>query len=504
MDSSDAIITLNRAAEEMFGYSREELLGQSVDLLVPEAMRAAHVQRRESYTHDHPQIRPMGVGMELSARQKDGTMLPVEISLSPNQSGNDLTVVAIVRNMTTHRRMQEAVRKSEERLSQAQKLEALGRLSGGIAHEFNNMLTMVLGYAELLQASLSGDAVLSGYVEKTRNAARRASNLTRQLLAFGRRQVLEPQAMDLNSAVVDTCQALARTMEDIEIITLPSMEPARVNADRGQIEQMLFNLASNAREAMQPGGRLTFAVSIVNVGQGGMPSHPELMDGRYVLLAVSDTGEGMKPEVKARIFEPFFSTRDFGKGQGLGLAAVYGIVNQSGGGIAVSSEPQSGTTFSIFLPWIAGEDASGVSTVSTPALRGSETILLVDDQPQLLAMMRTFLEKMGYAVMTAALPTQALQIAGGFQGEIHVLLTDVMMPEMNGLELAHKLREARPAVKVLYVSGYTDQNLDNLPGVDPAAAFLEKPFALEDLALKLRNLCGAAGNGDGEKRPATN
>jgi two-component system cell cycle sensor histidine kinase/response regulator CckA len=380
------------------------------------------------------------------------------------------------------------VRKSEERLRQAQKLEALGRLAGGIAHEFNNLLTMVLGYAELLQSSLEGDELLSGYVEKTRKAAKRASTLTRQLLAFGRRQTLEPQVMDLNTVVVETCQVLVRTMEDISIDALPSPEPAWVRTDRNQIEQMLVNLATNAREAMLDGGRLTFAVSIVELQESEVRLHPGLLPGQHVLLTVTDTGDGMSSEVQSLIFEPFFSTRDFGKGPGLGLAAVYGIVNQSGGSIAVQSEPQAGTTFNILLPWIEGNETA--AAISPQILEGSETILLVDDQPQLLAMMRTFLEKMGYTVLAANSPGEALRIAGEFAGEIHLLLTDVMMPETNGLDLARQLQAARSGLKVLYISGYTEQNLEDLSGSEGESAFLEKPFALEDLALKVRGLCG--------------
>jgi two-component system cell cycle sensor histidine kinase/response regulator CckA len=381
------------------------------------------------------------------------------------------------------------VRKSEERLRQAQKLEALGRLAGGIAHEFNNLLTMVLGYAELLQSSLAGDELLSSYVEKTRKAAKRASTLTRQLLAFGRRQTLEPQVLDLNTVVVETCQVLVRTMEDISIDALPSPEPAWVRADRNQFEQMLVHLATNAREAMLDGGCLTFAVSIVELEESEVRLHPGLLPGQHVLLTVTDTGDGMSSEVQSLIFEPFFSTRDFGKGPGLGLAAVYGIVNQSGGSIAVHSQPYAGTTFNILLPWIEGAEAS---TAASPKqiLQGTETILLVDDQPQLLAMMRTFLEKMGYTVLAANSPGEAVRIAGEFAGEIHLLLTDVMMPEMNGLELARKLQASRSGMKVLYISGYTEQNLEDLSGAEGSAAFLEKPFALEDLALKVRGLCG--------------
>ncbi|MBZ5525499.1 MAG: PAS domain S-box protein [Acidobacteriia bacterium] len=494
VDAQGKIMILNQVAEQIFGYGREELLGKKVEILVPDAMRSAHACRRELYTHDHPGIRSMGIGLELQGRRKDGTTFPVEISLSPNRSQDDLSVIAIVRDMTAHHKLQDAVRRSEERLRQAQELESLGRLAGGIAHEFNNLLTMVLGYAELLQSSLAGDELLSNYVEKTRKAARRASTLTRQLLAFSRRQVLEPKVMDLNSVVIETCQVLVRTLEDIEIQALPSEERAWIRADRNQMELMLVNLATNAREAMPEGGRLTFAVSLVELGKVELgepeaPSHPGLMPGRYVLLTVSDTGNGMSPEVQSRIFEPFFSTRDFGKGPGLGLSAVYGIVNQSGGSITVQSQPQAGTTFSIFLPWIAGDETTASASISPEMLEGSETILLVDDQPQLVEMMRTFLEKMGYTILTASSPEKALRLVREHQGEIDVLITDVMMPGMNGLELARRLRAERSTMKVLYTSGYTEQNLEELSGFEETSAFLEKPFALEDLALKVRGLC---------------
>ena len=474
----------------MFGYQRDELLGKRVEHLVPESARAAHVRGRGSYA-EQPVRRPMGIGLDLKAQKKDGSLFPVEISLSPNWTSGERSVIAIVRDMTEHRRMQDAVRQSEERLRQAQKLEALGRLAGNFAHEFNNLLTMILGYAELLQTSVQGDALMGTYVEKTRKAAKRASNLIRQLLAFGRRQVLEPRVLDLNAVVLETCQILSKTLaDDIEITAVPSSAPAWVRADRNQIEQMMINLASNAQEAMTSGGTLSFSVSTVDLGQEDVRDLPGLLPGRHVLLTVSDTGAGMTQDVQSRIFEPFFTTREFGKGPGLGLAAVYGMVKQNRGSIAVQSLPNAGTTFKVFLPWVEQKDeGSEIPAPATDHLKGTETILLVDDQPQLLDMAYTFLGKMGYQVMVAASPEEALRLADENAGEIHLLLTDVMMPGMTGPQLARTLLAKRPAMKVLYVSGFTEETLDCAWDAEPEGMFLEKPFALEDLAARVRSLC---------------
>ncbi|MGZ4860332.1 MAG: PAS domain S-box protein [Candidatus Angelobacter sp.] len=490
VDAGGCITLVNAAAERMFGYARGELVGQSMEMLVPESKRSRHTRHRAAYA-ENPRIRPMGAGLELEAQRRDGTLFPVEISLSPNRSHDAENVIAIVRDVSQRNHMEAMLRRSQERLLQAEKLEALGRLAGGVAHEFNNLLSMILGYSELLLPSLEAETPKT-YVEKISIAAKRAASLTRQLLAFGRRQVLAPRLLDLNAVVAESCRISSRLLgEDIETVVLPALEPAWIKADPAQIDQIMANLASNAHAAMPDGGKMTVAVSMIEIDKTNASRYPNLAPGKYVLLAVSDTGTGMIPEVKARLFEPFFSTREFGQGTGLGLASMYGIVVQSGGSVSVHSNPGTGTTFQIFLPRVQPEEeaeAAVATTKDVESLRGTETILLVEDQGPLLDLSRNFLESLGYRVLTANLPQKAIQISSEFADKIHILLTDVLMPGMNGHELAHLLRSQRPEMKVLYVSGFADRVFENADAPDPAEAFMEKPYAFDELGRKLREM----------------
>jgi len=432
----------------------------------------------------------MGPGLELEVRRKDGTLLPVEISLSPNSSHDAESVIAIVRDVSQRTHMEAMLKLSQERLRQAEKLEALGRLAGGVAHEFNNLLSMILGYSELLLPSLDS-AASRDYVAKISTSAKRAAALTRQLLAFGRRQVLTLRFLDMNAIVKDNCQIASQLLEDtIEIITLPAPAPAWIKADPAQIEQIMAILASNAQAAMPEGGKMTFAVSTVDVDDAHASLYPNLMPGDYVLLSVSDTGEGMIPEVKARLFEPFFSTREFGQGAGLGLASMYGIVLQSGGGVSVQSEPGKGTTFQVFLPRVQPEEASWPAVAprkDIESLRGTETILLVEDHEPLLELAREFLSGLGYQLLPTNLPLKALEISSRYTYKIDLLLTDVLMPGMNGHELAQQLRIQRPDMKILYVSGFADRAFEDSDPSGPEA-FMEKPYEFDELARKIREI----------------
>lgn len=491
VDSEGRVVLLNRTAEKMFGYSSSELIGKSIETLVPVGSRMVHTRHRSGYA-EHPRTRPMGIGMELRAQAKDGALIPVEISLSPMSTSDGTSVIAIIRDVTEHSRAQELLHRSEERLRQAEKLEALARLAGGTAHEFNNLLTMILGYAELLYPLMTEGDRSADYVEKIRIAARRAATLTRELLAFGRRQVLMPQVLDLNAVVGETVNVLSRVIgEGVETSFVPATAPAWVRADCTQIEQIIANLVINAREAMPRGGKLTLSLENADLVQKDLRELPTLVPGSYVVLRVADTGIGMDPEIRARIFEPFFSTRQFGKAAGLGLATVYGIVNQSHGAISVHSRPGAGSTFSVYLPRLAEEEVpSGTLPHSLPS-RGTETILLVEDQPYLLALTREFLERLNYTVLTASTGEHALQTARECNGAIHLLLTDVVMPGMNGRELALRLKQERPDLKVLYVSGFTDQPFAQRGSPEHVDCFLEKPFELEELAQKVRTILDA-------------
>jgi two-component system cell cycle sensor histidine kinase/response regulator CckA len=379
-------------------------------------------------------------------------------------------------------------RRLEAQLLQSQKMEAVGRLAGGIAHDFNNVLTAVLGSIELLLLDAPTDRPHREELDIIRDAALRAKDLIRQLLAFSARQVLQPLVLDVNRLVGDLGKLLRRLLgEDIELVAQLAPDLGAVRVDAGQIEQVLVNLGVNARDAMPQGGRLTIATTNVDLAPADRPPAPGMTTGRYVLLSMSDTGIGMDEDVKAHLFEPFFTTKPRGKGTGLGLATVYGIVHQSGGSIVVDSAPGQGATFRIYLPRVeAPLDATeGQAPVRHPAA-GRETILLAEDEQLVRLLTRKVLELAGYRVLVAAGGAEALVAAERHDGPIHLLLTDVVMPEMNGRELMHRLAQLRPDVRVLYMSGYADEAVARHGALDPRTAFLQKPFTPEGLARKVR------------------
>jgi len=381
-------------------------------------------------------------------------------------------------------------------LQQSQKMEAVGRLAGGVAHDFNNMLTAILGSVELLLGDTGAAARGREELEIIREAATRAQDLIRQLLAFSSRQVLRPAVLDLNHLVGNVSKMLRRVIgEDVHLSTTLATDLGTVRADPGQLEQVLVNLAVNARDAMPGGGKLTIATSDIEYDLDHPPPSsrhhltlpPPL--GRYVVLEVTDTGIGMSPEIRAHLFEPFFTTKPRGKGTGLGLATVYGIVRQSGGHITVESAPERGATFRIYLPRVdSPPDAlPGPGAIRAP-VTGTETVLLTEDDPLVRLLARTVLERAGYAVLTAAGGKEALILADDHRGPIHLLLTDVVMPEMSGRELMHHLAERRPEVKVLYVTGYSEDAVAQHGVLDPGTAFLPKPFTPEVLTRKVREV----------------
>jgi PAS domain S-box-containing protein len=493
INQEGCIVFANGAAENVFGYTRAELTGMPVDQLVPLPLRRHHQQLRQGYNRE-PHPRPMGIGIALKTLRKDGTLVPVEISLSPNPPGTDEGVIAFIRDISQRVRMEEKLRQTEDNLRQAEKLESLARLAGGTAHEFNNLFTMILGYSQLLQPALEKDDAATSHLERIRAAAKRAADLTRQLLAFGRRQVLMPQALDLNTLVADVGRVLSRVVGDaVRIVTVPAPRPAMVRADAAQIEQMIANLVANSRDAMPGGGTITLSLCEVHLNQEQARQHPNLAPGPHVLLSLRDTGSGMTPEVQSRIFEPFFSTHQLGRAAGLGLATVYGIVNQSGGSISVESTLGVGTTFHVYLQRLA-EDQAEVPQSTLPhtsELTGTETILLAEDQPHLLALGREFLARLGYTVLPAASAEEAIQLARESKHGIDLLLTDVVMPGMNGRELAQTLRAERPGLKVLYVSGYADEAFNSgTATLNSNEFFLEKPFELETLGQYVKDLLG--------------
>ncbi len=396
------------------------------------------------------------------------------------------------RDVTERRRAEEALRRSEEQLRQSQKIEAVGRLAGGVAHDFNNLLTAILGYSELLLHGLPAGDPRHRSAEEIQRAAQRAAGLTRQLLAFSRRQVLEPRVLDLNAVVAEMDQMLRRLIgEHIDLVTVRGADLDRVRADPGQIEQVILNLALNARDAMPEGGKLVIETGNVELAEDAAHGQETLPAGRYVMLAVSDTGAGMDEPTRARLFEPFFTTKEMGKGTGLGLATVYGIVKQSGGYIWVYSESGRGTTFKIYLPRVEGEAEAPATSAAHARRGGGETLLLVEDEERVRTLMSGVLARRGYCVLEARHGHEALEAAARSPAPIDLLVTDVVMPGMSGRELAERLQASQPRMRVLYVSGYTDDAIVHHGVLEAGAAFLQKPFDLESLAGKVREVLDA-------------
>ncbi len=471
---------VNDTAVDFYGYSREEFLGMKIpDLWFPEdaadslgALSPDYGQAGRPVVHTH--------------RKKDGTVIYVEITSHPLPFGKGNSRLAMINDVTERKKL-------EEQFLQAQKMEAVGQLAGGIAHDFNNLLTIILGFSEILEGRLTVEPQLQDYVKEIGNAAQRAAALTRQLLAFSRRQVLAPQVLDLNAVVANLEKMLCRLIgEDVELKTALAPDLGRVKADAGQIEQVIMNLAVNARDAMPEGGKLSIETADVELDNNYARTHSEIKPGPHVMLAVSDTGGGMDPETQTHIFEPFFTTKEQGKGTGLGLATVFGIVKQSGGTIFVYSEPGKGSTFKVYLPRV--EDvlkAAGPARRAREELRGTETILLVEDEAAVRHLVRETLVARGYNVLEAHTPSHAAQMGEQHAQPIHLMLTDIVMPGMSGKQLADKVASLHPEMKVLFMSGYTD-NAVVLHGVLEAdTAFLQKPFTPEVLARKVREVLEA-------------
>jgi nitrogen-specific signal transduction histidine kinase/CheY-like chemotaxis protein len=395
----------------------------------------------------------------------------------------------LVEDLTERRQAEEALRAAEGRLLQAAKLEAVGRLAGGVAHDFNNLLGVIMGYADLMARRLPPEDPLRRNVQEIQKAAERASNLTKQLLAFSRRQVLQPRVLDLHQTLREVESMLQRLIgEDVALVTVLREDVGRVKADPGQIQQVLMNLAVNARDAMPEGGTLTVETTNVDLSEDYARRHLGVVPGPYVQLAVSDTGVGMTPEVQAHIFEPFFTTKTPEKGTGLGLATVYGIIKQSGGNIWVYSEPGRGTTFKVYLPRV-DETAPANVLVDPPPdpRRGQETVLLVEDDDKVREVVSLALRDAGYTVLEAHGGVAALALAGRRE-PIHLVITDLVMPGMSGRELVEQWRERHPETRALFMSGYTDATAPRQGGLGSDAAFIQKPFAPNALARKVREV----------------
>jgi PAS domain S-box-containing protein len=471
------VLTWNRGAERIFGYSAEEATGRSILFLSPTGGSEEGptlMQRMERADTVEP--------FETVRAKKDGTHIHVSLTLSSikNSEGQVVGVSTVARDVTDSKNL-------EEMLRQSQKMEAVGQLAGGVAHDFNNLLGVILGYTGLILDRLRPDDPNRKGIEEIQKAGDRAALLTHQLLAFSRKQVLRPKVLDLNTVVAGTEKLLQRLIgEHIELAVMLSPALGPVKADAGKLEQVIMNLAVNARDAMPPGGRLTIETSNVEVDEEYASLNPAARPGPHVMLSVSDTGCGMDAATKDRIFEPFFTTKEFGKGTGLGLSTVYGIVKQSGGSIWVYSEVGVGTTFKIYLPRV-GEtlEIASENDQQEKLEGGSLTILVVEDEAALLQVTRQSLEAVGYVILAAHSPQEAIRISQTHLGPIHLMVTDVIMPGMNGSQLATQLSAPRPEMKVLYVSGYTDDAIVRHGVLDPGLAFLQKPFSPRSLARKV-------------------
>ena len=481
------IVVVNAQAEKTFGYKREELFGQPMDILVVERLREKCLAYRTKFFKDQSHV-PAGATLELFGLRRDGTEFPVEINLSLLKTEEGLWGSAAIRDLTERRKL-------ESQFRQAQKMESIGTLSGGIAHDFNNLLTVILSYSNSLAEDLAGGSKHQRAAEQIHQAAERGAALTRQMLAFSRQQVFQVRVLNLNDIIRNLLNMLQRIIgEHIEITTALADDLKPVKADPGQLEQILMNLSVNARDAMPKGGKLTLETSNVVLDEDFVRLHVGASAGPQVLLTVSDTGTGMDSATQARIFEPFFTTKGPGQGTGLGLAMVYGVVKQSGGSIWVYSKLGAGTTFNIYLPHAQGvSEAPAPKKPQSTLKQGSETILVVEDDPGVRELVCMMLSSKGYTVLTAQHPSDAESVCQRHSGNIHLLLTDMILPGASGREIAQRVGALRPGIKVLYMSGYTDDALIRDHGLDERFAFLQKPFSQGSVAAKVREVLDSDG-----------
>jgi PAS domain S-box-containing protein len=493
MDHEGRVTEFNPAAERMFGRTRADVLGRELaSVIIPRSFRDAH--RRALGRHlATGEISILGGRVEVAALRADGSEFPVELTVTRARGEDPPAFNASIRDLTDQKRAESARASLEMQLQQAQKMEAVGRLAGGVAHDFNNLLTVITGRAHMLLSRLKPGEPLHRDVELIQKTSRRAVALTSQLLAFSRKQVVQPRVVELGPLVAEVAPMLQRMIgEDLELAVEPVEGSGRVKVDPGQMQQVLMNLAVNARDAMPSGGRVVVSIRDVDVSETTALSQANLPPGPYVMLAVSDTGTGMSAETAAHIFEPFFTTKEQGKGTGLGLSTVYGIVEQSHGHIGVQSELGRGTTFTIYLPRVE-EPVAGVPAETGRRLRTTaRTVLVVDDEPEVLELATEILRRVGYSVLEARDGATALEVARRHEGEIHLLVTDMVMPGMSGRDLAEQLRALREGLRVLYISGYVQDAATRVALASGRSAFVAKPFTPEVLVDRVRELLATA------------
>lgn len=475
-DDQGAIQYVNPAFEVVTGYTRSEVIGRNPRILKSGVHEAAFYKNLWATL-----LRGETWWGRFTNRKKDGTLYSEETTIYPvrNASGRTVSYVAAKRDITEQLAL-------EAQLLQAQKMESVGRLAGGVAHDFNNMLQAILGNAALALQDLAPDNPLRENLLEIQKSAQRSADLTRQLLAFARKQTIAPKVLDLNDVVAGMLKMLRRLIgENIDLAWMPGANLWPVKLDPSQVDQILANLCVNARDALGDTGKVILETANTHLDSAYAQTHSEAVPGDYVMLAVSDTGQGMDAATRAHLFEPFFTTKEPGQGTGLGLATVFGIVKQNQGLIDVDSEPGEGTSFKIYLPRSQAEILAAAETASH-APRGTETVLLVEDEEQVLSLGRRILEQQGYRVLTARTPESALEMAGQHSGEIHLLVTDVVMPGMNGRELKRQLTQRHPHLKCLFMSGYTADVIAHHGVLHDGVQFLQKPFTIESLAKKAR------------------
>jgi PAS domain S-box-containing protein len=482
----DGVITnVNEGFEELSGFTRAECIGKTalaVDLWRHPADREAILTalRREGSCRNNEQV----------FRRKDGTEMLGLMSAAVLNLKDTPHIISVIRDITQHKQAEADKARLEAQLQQARKMESVGRLAGGVAHEFNNKLMGIMNYVELCRDELSAQHPVRSYLDEIAAEAQHSAGIARQLLAFARKQHIAPKVLDLNDALAGMLGLLRQLLgEDIDLDWRPGTHLWPVRIDPAQIDQVLTNLCANARDAIAGVGKVAIETGNVTLDDTYCAEHADAAPGEYVRLTVSDTGCGMDTQMVANLFEPFFTTQELAKGAGLGLATVYGIVRQNQGHVAVQSAVGKGTTFSIYLPRAASEANTGSTAVTTEGLpRGTETILLAEDEKSVRATSGLFLKQFGYTVLTAGTPEEALRLAGAHSGPIHLLITDVIMPGMNGPDLAKRLAEKCPNLKALFISGYTADVLRARGTLDERMPFLSKPFSRDDLARKVREV----------------
>jgi PAS domain S-box-containing protein len=482
-DVNGRIITWNAYAEVVYGWSAEEASGKYLEDLVAvtgtidDETRQFEAQLRAGKRIDH----------ERKVRRKDGSITSVSVRAAPLLDATGKVTHIVRSSMDISERL-----RLEQQYRHAQKMEAVGRLAGGVAHDFNNMLTVIKGHAEFLSRALPPEGDLREDIDQIFKAAQRASRLTRQLLAFSRQQVMEKEVVDVNALLRDFEKMLVRVIgEDVSLDLSLASSPSYILADSGQVEQAVMNLAVNARDAMPDGGELNLSTRAISISPDEIPRYTEAKAGKYVAIGVADTGTGISPDLLPRIFEPFFTTKEGGRGTGLGLATVYGIAQQLGGFVDVVTKPGKGSTFTLFLPAVKQDVAESIKAAAEASVRGDETVLLVEDQDEVRGVARRILITSGYRVVEARNGVDALALLHDLSFNVDLVLTDAVMPQMGGPDLVRAIKVKEPNLPVVMVSGYTDRELVTYGARELNVPFLPKPFRADDLLLTVRKALDA-------------